>query len=52
MMFQFLSQSFFCVVGLLIRILRVVGAFLLLALALFWDVYNWAGGFRWDWATG
>lgn len=35
MMFQFLSQSFFSVAGLFIRLLRVVGAFLLLALALF-----------------
>lgn len=34
-MFQFLSQSFFSVAGLFIRLLRVVGAFLLLALALF-----------------
>lgn len=51
-MFQFLSQSFFSVAGLFIRLLRVVGAFLLLALASFWGVCSWAGGFWWDWATG
>ncbi|CAO2581859.1 DnaJ homolog subfamily C member 14 [Lemmus lemmus] len=34
-MVQFLSQSFYCAAGLVTRFLRLVGAFLLLALALF-----------------